>query len=129
MFEILKQIQSAYLMGDNAAIFNMLPDLMDSVGKTVVELPCKVGDAVWIDRETFYIHPLTRIRDKYIKAEVLSIKIGRKQTLIKVLPLTPDYMNKKGYPQYPLSAFGKTIFLTKAEAEAELEKRNTHEKT
>ncbi len=86
----------------------------------LIKLPCKVRDTVYVDAMTFG----TRDDIEYAEAEVVSIRITKKQTFLKlrIFALGLDGM-PYGCKNYPVSSFGKTIFLTREEAEKALEER------
>jgi hypothetical protein len=117
MSEILKQMQSAYLMGDNAAIFNMLPDLMDSVGKTVVELSYQRGQRIYL------------IKDYWPKKENKSVK----------RVCTTHFISYLIYPENPVRILYNitadsswheidNLYFNLKTAREALEKSKTHEK-
>lgn len=86
----------------------------------LIKLPCKVRDTVYVDAMTFG----TRDDIEYAEAEVVSIRIAKKQTFVKlrIFALGLDGM-PYGCKNYPVSSFGKTVFLTQEEAEKALEER------
>jgi hypothetical protein len=151
MSELLKQMQSAYLMGDNAAIFNMMPDLMDSVGKTIFELPCEVGEKLFVlaqkeysvgnDKEYGTCENCDLNEPMKYKLNGMTYNACQKsfdsKCPIVVKPITVDVIeireDGKPYPCYVVDYEGNSAiedyFLTKSEAEAELEKRTVIEKT
>lgn len=90
----------------------------------VIVPPCKVGDTVYVDCKTWrsaYLwvnYPHTFIKEKYyIVADVVAIVKTRKQTLVKLGTYNQTTFTRE-YERYPISAIGKTVFLTKEEAEA-----------
>ena len=90
-------------------------------GRMVV-LPCKVGDKVLIDARTLpyhYLHPADGCRD-YAKCEIVSIVTTKKETYMKLRALYPSRANRREYLRYGVTAIGKTVFLTREEAEAAL---------
>ena len=95
------------------------------IASGVVVLPCKVGDVVYVNPKTWSGLSIINcdncfIHSKYfLVADVVSIIKTRKQNLIKLkvynrTTYTPEYK------RYPISSIGKTVFLTKEEAEAKL---------
>ena len=84
----------------------------------LVKLPCKVKDTVYVNANTFG----TNDDIEYAEAEVVSIRITKKQAFVKlrIFALGLDGM-PYGCSNYPVSSFGKTVFLTKVEAEKALE--------
>ena len=92
----------------------------------VIVPPCKVGQTVYVDPKTWrsaYLwinYPHIFIKDKhYIVADVVAIVKTRKQTLIKLGTYNQTTYTRE-YERYPISAIGKTVFLTKEEAEQAL---------
>lgn len=93
-------------------------------GRLVV-LPCKVGDEVLVDVRTLpynYLHRMDGCRD-YAKCEIVSIVTTKKETYMKLRALYPSRARRREYLRYGVTAIGKTVFLTREEAEAALEKR------
>ena len=89
-----------------------------------VELPCKVGDKVYVDEKTWgwmltsYEHCFIRSKC-FLIGEVVSIIKTRKQQLIKIrISSSNRYIYR--HKRYPVSAIGKTVFFTKEEAERKL---------
>lgn len=92
----------------------------------IVVPPVKVGQTVYVDCKTwkrgylFVNYPHTFINQKYyIVADVVSIIKTRKQTLVKLGTYNQTTYTRE-YERYPISAIGKTVFLTREEAEAKL---------
>ena len=101
---------------------NIADDLLEN---GVIVPPCKVGYVVYVNPKTWGgLTPLNYdncfIHSEYfLVADVVSIIKTRKQNLIKLkvynrTTYTPEYR------RYPISSIGKTIFLTREEAEAKL---------
>lgn len=99
-----------------------------------IELPCKVGDTIYqivycYDRTTY---PATKYPDHYVEKEVVGIHICDSRLRVNALS------NKK-YRDYlivgicnavehiPFAKIGKTVFLTKEEAEKALKERNNND--
>lgn len=89
---------------------NRLAELEDKIeNRTLIELPCKVGDTVW---EIFY----SKYEERILELEVTQI----------VMLETISYRCKTktrclySYGWVKNEDFGKTVFLTKAEAQAKL---------
>ena len=79
----------------------------------IIELPCKVGDMVYVDTRTFpqyYLHPFDNC-GKFAKCEVLGFSITKSGTFIKMAALYPSRMNKRGYLRFGIGSIGKTVFL------------------
>lgn len=74
----------------------------------LISLPCKVGDVVYVKMESY-------CKTHYVEAEVKDfvhfISCGF------CIVVTSKYFDKQNIP---FSEFGKTVFLTKSEAEAKL---------
>ena len=92
----------------------------------VIVPPCKVGDTVYIDPESWGVDcllmrykPIFVHSKYYLVGEVVSIIKTRKQNLVKlsvynISTFTPEYK------RYPISAIGKTVFFTRERAQAKL---------
>lgn len=90
----------------------------EQTGRLVV-LPCKVGDKVRVDARTWGNTWNYKTVDggKYLLGETVAIIKTRKQTFIKIR-VEHNVSWKRPMRRYPISAIGKTIFLTREEAEA-----------
>lgn len=100
----------------------------DKAGRLVM-LPCKVGDKVKVDARTWGNTWNYKTVDggKYLLGEIVAIIKTRKQTLIKIR-VEHNVSWKRPMRRYPVSAIGKTVFLTREEAEASLaQEGGTHE--
>lgn len=89
-------------------------------GRLVV-LPCKVGETVYVNRKCLY-SDMTYGNSKFEPCEVIGFVKTRKQTLAKIAPHKSQAQNSRYNKRFPLSALGKTVFLTKVEAQAALER-------
>lgn len=72
----------------------------------IIELPCKVGDVVYINPYGIEV----------VCAEVVAFTIALRNTIAKVIT------DRGAIFEYHIEHFGKTIFLTREEAEKALEK-------
>lgn len=92
----------------------------EQAGQLVV-LPCKVGDKVRVDARTWGNTWNYKTVDggKYLLGETVAIIKTRKQTFIKIR-VEHNVSWKRPMRRYPISAIGKTIFLTREEEEAAL---------
>lgn len=95
----------------------------------VIVPPCKVGDTVYVNPYTLgylsftdYEHCFIHSKH-FVIAEVVSIIKTRKQNLIK-LKIYNRTTHTAKYHRYPISSIGKTVFITKEEAEKALEAEN-----
>lgn len=79
-----------------------------------VHLPCKVGDIVYYFDGAYYLKNKNNWEVKPIKVTEFSTKIGRSG---KLYPLSIIANGTR----YPLTSIGKTVFLTREEAEKALE--------
>lgn len=86
----------------------------------LVRLPCKVEDTVYVRGDTLYSLYCYR-NYNYEPCEVIGIKTTRKQKLLNIAPHKAQAMNNRYHQFYPFSCIGKTVFLTKSEAEKALE--------
>ena len=90
-----------------------------------IELPCKVGDRVYIDEDAWHwglalYYDNRFIHSKYfVVGEIVSIIKTKKQLLIKIR-VSNSIHSRYRHKRYPVSALGKTVFLTKEEAEKAL---------
>ena len=80
-----------------------------------VELPCKVWDTVYV---------LTPKTNKVFKGEVRKMLFNHKNELVICVARNEHSFNVNG--NYKLSSFGKTVFLTKEEAEKALKERENN---
>jgi len=81
--------------------------------------PCKVGQTMWGYKGCFHL-PYTE-HEKIIPCEVIAIKETKKGKYILLKPLLIEtYGMRKVNAWFPFSAVGKTVFLTKEEAEEAL---------
>lgn len=88
----------------------------DKDGLCVV-LPCKVGDTIWVAASAFNSKSVVRGIDERVIDEIKHNKLN-KNTLISKEPYELHF--------YP-SEIGKTVFLTRPEAEAAMEKEQEHD--
>lgn len=79
-----------------------------------VHLPCKVGDTVYYFDGAYHLKNKNNWKVKPIKVTEFSTKIGRSG---KLYPLSIIANGTR----YPLTSIGKTVFLTREEAEKALE--------
>lgn len=89
-----------------------LENLLDN--GQLVELPCKVGDTVY---EVFKEHGSLFIQETKIEKIVI---VGEKGLRLKLA--------KNSFYETAISSLGKTVFLTKAEAEAKLKELQENKK-
>ena len=103
-------------------IYQRLAELENAIEDgEIVRLPCKVGDTVYIDERTWtwYNSSFNRafIKHKFfIIGKITSIRITEKQILIKV-KATYRENNRYTKRDYPISAIGKTVFLSRKQIE------------
>lgn len=123
LIETLKRIDYVFddgkrLIDDN---IEYVADYLLSQGAIIP--PCKVGDTVYVKSKSWgdYYHAFLYYKSIFIEkeyfiiAEVTSIIKNKNQLLIKLKAYnTTDF--KPVRKKYPNSAFGKTVFLTTAEA-------------
>ena len=103
-----------YALSGAADLIERLRELAaaDKDGRVVV-LPCKVGDVVWFTYSAF------NWADKPIEAMVLSITISGGTNLIYTTRTINGGIQRKFTPR----KIGKTVFLTRKEAERALEEQ------
>lgn len=92
----------------------------ESDGRLMV-LPCKVGQIVKVDARTWgeSWNYKTTENGRFLVGEIVSIIKTKTQLLMKVR-VEHNIGWKRPMKRYPLSAIGKTVFLSRAEAEAAL---------
>ena len=92
----------------------------DREGGCVVP-PCKVGQKVKVDVRTWgnVWNYKTVENGKFLIGEIVAITKTKKQTLVKIR-VEHNVSWKRPTRRYPASAIGKTVFLTRGEAEAAL---------
>ena len=93
-----------------------------------IELPCEVGQKVYVDDDAwcrdaiFYDH--CYICSKlFAIGEVVSFSRTKKQLLMKIR-VSNNIHTRYKHERFTVNALGKTVFLTKEEAEKALEERN-----
>lgn len=79
----------------------------------VIVPPCKVGETV------YKIMDIESVHRRILEVEVLSIRIEDKMKFF--VKTVKNYLYR--YAEYPIDDFGKTVFLTKEEAEKALKER------
>lgn len=109
-------------------------------GGRLLELPCKVGSTIFVDLNTLPFTDMEYSEEeqseipKFLPARVVSYRKNARTTFMKIAvsanwlyewidPETgPDsaYYEKERYFSYPISAIGKTLFLSEEAAEAAL---------
>lgn len=96
-------------------LIERLAELEDKIeDKTLIEVPCKVGDKVYMPWEYDGINGIAELTVNDIFIDNGSIQTN----------LTSDaaeYMRRYRYGLFDFEDIGKAVFLTKAEAEAKLE--------
>ena len=93
----------------------------DKDGRLLVR-PCKTGDKVLVDARTLpynYLHPADEC-GSFAKCEIVAIVTTKKETYLKLRALYPSRAGRRDYLKYGVTAIGKTVFLTREEAEAAL---------
>ena len=111
------------LFGTDKSFAEVYADYLLANG--VIVPPVKVGGMVYVNPYTWgylsfsdYEHCFIHSKH-FVIAEVVSIIKTRKQNLIK-LKIYNKTTNTTKYHRYPISSIGKTVFLTKEEAEQAL---------
>ncbi|QAT48573.1 hypothetical protein EQM14_01570 [Caproiciproducens sp. NJN-50] len=121
MPDLIQQIRDTYST-DKAAALNMLPELFQQYDEgKIVELPCKVGDKVFVRADTWgnTWNFVTVDYGKLLVGEIIGIVKTRKQTLMKI-QVEHHVSWKKERKRYPVGAIGITVFLTESEAKEHL---------
>jgi len=87
----------------------------------LIKLPCKVGDTVYVNKNCLNDWYCFLESKRYTRCEVIGVKKTKKQTLLNLKPLIERTANTRYHVFFPFSAIGKTVFLTREEAEKTLE--------
>lgn len=93
-----------------------------------VELPCEVGQTVYVDCDTFRVLTPTCYEHRFIYSkyffvgEICSIIKTKKQLLMKIRVENSIHTRYK-HKRYTVNAIGETVFLSKEEAEKALKER------
>ncbi len=92
-----------------------------------VELPCEVGQTVYVDCDTFCFNPISFehrfIYSKhFLVGEIVSIIKTKKQLLMKIRVENSIHTRYK-HKRYTVNAIGVTVFLSREEAEKALKER------
>lgn len=92
------------------------------LAKGIIVPPCKVGQTVFSQRGCFFLPYEKDINPKeVIPCEVIVIKETKKGEYILLKPLLIETMGMRSSNEwFPFSSIGKTVFLTKEEAEQAL---------
>ena len=86
-----------------------------------IKLPCKVGDTVYVDTMalSIYLMDIMDIKEEnlpaYFVGEVVSFRITEKKKLVQIR------IQEKWLDDFYFVSFGKTVFLTREEAEKALQ--------
>ncbi len=100
---------------------NKCPDFADK--DLYIKLPCKVGTKVLVNSDTWTYDVCFEPKTRLIAGEIVSIVKTKKQTLVKIKWRSggDEALAINKYKRYPISAIGKTVFLTREDAEKKLE--------
>lgn len=125
---------------DKRLFYNKLKEYEDAEEQgLLLKLPCKVGDTVYVDSSTLPIEDMECYEDvdnqipQYFFGRVISFRFA-KRNWVKIAVKAkwlfewvdeetgPDakYIDSEKNFSFPLSAIGKTVFLTQAETEQKL---------
>ena len=94
----------------------------------LVELPCKVGDTVYVDAMalSIYLMDIMDIKEEnlpaYFVGEVVSFRITEKKKLVHIR------IQEQWLDDFYFVSFGKTVFLTREEAEKALQEVKENDK-
>lgn len=93
----------------------------------VIVPPCKVGDKVYVDGDTWgfdylYFDSKFIYSKHFLIGEIVSIIKTKKQLLMKIRVSNSIHTRYK-HKRYTVNAIGVTVFLTKEDAEAKLKER------
>ena len=124
------------------AVYRKLKEYEDAEEQgLLLRLPCKVGDTVYVDSTILPIEDMECYEDidneipKYFPARIVSLRFAKRNWMkisVKAKWLhewiddetgpESDYIECEKNFSIPLSMIGKTVFLTREEAEARLKK-------
>lgn len=124
MSNILQTLLTTYQQNPAAAL-SLLPDLFQTVEDgRVIELPCKVGDKVFVRSDTWgnTWNFVTVDYGKLLVGEIVAIVKTKKQVLMKI-QVEHNVSWKRERKRYPVGALGITVFLTREAAEQALKER------
>lgn len=83
-------------------------------------LPCKAGDTVYVNKKCFNDWYCFFEFKPFVRAKVVNFKYRQKEIKMNLRPLTERTANTRYHVFFSLSSIGKTVFLTREEAEAAL---------
>lgn len=94
----------------------------------VLDLPCKVGDTVYVDGNSWSEYACIHYENEFIHSkyfvigEIVSIVKTKKQLLMKIRVESANH-SRYYHKRYTVNAIGKTVFLTRESAEQALKER------
>lgn len=116
MSDILTRLREAYISGNTAKVLNLVDELVPQIGKTVIGLPCEVGDTVywfWVDG---YGNPDSDIQED----SIYDFGIDKRGLYISINPYDGYLCHVKDIGK--ISNGLRMVFLTRPEAEQALER-------
>ena len=124
---LTKRVRNHVCVESQTDVLNRLAELEDKIEQgTLIELPCKVGDRVYIDSRVWsggvcWQHDYLGSPSKlFYVGKIFYFKINKKQFLMKIR-VYAEYSNLRYKTKcFAVSAIGKTVFLTREEAEKRL---------
>lgn len=122
MPDIIQHLKDAYAENPAAAL-KLLPELFQAVDEgEIIELPCKVGDKVFVRADTWGSswNFVTVDYGKLLVGEIIAIIKTKKQVLMKI-QVEHHVSWKRERKRYPVSTLGITVFLSREEAKKALE--------
>lgn len=118
MSDILQRLKDAY-QRNPAEAFELLPELVDAIGKTVVELPALPGKIVFVNSGCLILHD----DEPFTRCEVVNVRKGKTGNWkIYLRPMIAKTLGSRNHSIFTASAIGITVFLTRTEAEAAMER-------
>lgn len=115
-----KLIELLNVMIDENKNKNITTEIMADylIQNGVLVLPCKLGDVVYAKSGCF---PFRYDHGNIIPCEAFVFKVTKRNKLIKLRPLVEGATGARHLEiWFPISALGKTVFLTKEDAEKKL---------
>ena len=87
----------------------------DQEGRVFI-LPCKAGDRVYVNRNCL-INSSTWAGKNFVDCEVVNVRFGKREISMYLRPYSNPYGRKRYHVIFGITSIGKTVFLTREEAE------------
>lgn len=110
-----------YHQYQNSALVNAIKKLAEYEDAEeqglLIKLPCNVGDVVYANKKCLLNWFMFMETKPYVKCEVVNIKKTKTRIELNLRPLTERTYNSRYHKFFGISSIGKTVFLTKEDAE------------